>query len=272
MGQTILHIGMPKCGSTFLQKYIFTQVSSYEFIKDSTKYCASKNQILSDERLSGKIWQTKRNHLVGDFEKSWFENFRTSTARLAHDFSNVRVLFVIRPHRDLIISLYKQYIHEGGSLGFNEFRDAVFDKKESTDFYSKRLEHLNSLGFREIIIVELNKLRTLEGQSSLANIGLPDIELKSPVILRRANVSLKPGQLSFLLSVNPLLNKLPEELQSFLFKFKISLRHILQRFFNSQYLSKIFLRFYPDIDMKINIESFYFENDWICIKKKYLSD
>jgi len=146
-----IHIGYPKTGSTWFQyrgfkkhpkigllnydtpeaKYDFNSLLSYiceahdlnfspdEIQKkfknlvlrhnlfDDRGSCISKG--ISAEMLSGNIYNGQDSVQICD--------------RLFSVFGPVKIIIIIRSQIEMIESIYKQYVHEGGTLGINKFLD-----------------------------------------------------------------------------------------------------------------------------------------------------
>jgi len=139
-----IHIGAYKTGTTFLQKNIFPFWPNMQFTNDLWfSYLSlvqeNKKYIISNETLFGRPW-------ARDNSLSWAEERQLIFDALARLFPNAHILLFFRKHSDFILSLYKQYLHEGGILKFNDFFDFYQNKglikKEDINYMDtiKRLE------------------------------------------------------------------------------------------------------------------------------------
>lgn len=143
VAKTLIHIGMPRTGSTFLQRSVFPQVPGYQYVdlefshyseifqklqyQDDSLYCpqiaadwaaqyAGKNLILSNENFVGQTL-----HLAAT-------NRSRNAQRLKQLFPEAEILIVLRNQVDLLQSLYaisvygnvnltpERFIHFGESL------------------------------------------------------------------------------------------------------------------------------------------------------------
>lgn len=116
MTEVYLHIGMPKTGTTFLQERVFPYfdelqlVRGYRPVRSLFEGEPRQSILLSDESLSG-------NPFAGD----WAEAFESRMEVLASLFPQAHVVVGFRRHADLIVSLYKQHLHQGGTLTLDDF-------------------------------------------------------------------------------------------------------------------------------------------------------
>ena len=124
-----LHVGMHKTGTTFLQQEVFSKwrgVTSVSFAPLNyiiKKMGENDNPLLiSNEGLAGSPWYPWIPWRKG-FDLKWSENRKVCLRNLKALFPDAHILISFRKHLDLILSYYKQYLHEGGYIGFNEFFD-----------------------------------------------------------------------------------------------------------------------------------------------------
>lgn len=122
MRRTFLHVGLHKTGTTFLQKNVFRTLSGIHVVhsgavlKQLAECPRDSSLLVSDESLSGMPWGESRDRAGG-----WRRARELSLLNLAEFFPSAEILVCFRPHGDLIESLYRQYLHEGGTLRFEEF-------------------------------------------------------------------------------------------------------------------------------------------------------
>jgi len=132
----IIHIGLPKTGTTFLQLGFFPFIESYHFVRGKSPtrklYSNDKRIVISDEAIVGS-----------PLEKDWLNNFEAKIVRLKKIFKDPVTIIGFRKHEDWIFSLYKQYLHQGGIKTFDEF----------ISFYINEFMNPGSLPFFSIIKV-----------------------------------------------------------------------------------------------------------------------
>ena len=119
-----VHLGLPKTGTTFLQRKIFPAWRQVRYIGglDSVRNLVERADapvvLVSDESLwfqrpdSGDPYWTE----YGDLGV-----VRASLARIAGVFPGARAIVSLRRHSTYILSLYKQYLHQGGRRTLEEF-------------------------------------------------------------------------------------------------------------------------------------------------------
>lgn len=140
--QIIFHIGLRKTGTTFLQSEVFPNLTNIDYgSKKIITLAQSINNIIliSNEGLSGIPYNTKNNKKI-----SYLNQFKRSIKNLNLIFPEAKFIICFREPSSLILSNYKQYLHEGGTLSFDHFfnlnHTGLLDPK---DFMFSR--HLNFL-------------------------------------------------------------------------------------------------------------------------------
>jgi len=128
-----IHVGLHKTGTTFLQNDVFPYLTDVDyihldnrFLKESQKKWSCQNQLTSSEALSGYPWKNNRKYRnrYENFENvagKWLGSFENSMCNLSQLFPDSKIIIVFRDHNVWIKSLYKQYLHEGGSKKFDDF-------------------------------------------------------------------------------------------------------------------------------------------------------
>lgn len=149
-----LHIGYHKTGTTFLQGEIFPNLQSNNFIKNKNIY--EELRRIRRKKLSQEEIKNLKNNLFTHLENgnnliSWEglcgnyfftdfdKNFSTILGDLNHIFKNFRIKIIlgIREQVSLITSLYKLYLHVGGTQEEYKFIDNLnLDKFKFTNYIS----------------------------------------------------------------------------------------------------------------------------------------
>jgi len=139
--ETIIHIGLHKTASTFMQKYFFplhADESGYVEIRKHTpnflRYFLYCNELEFDIKIANAIlWRelniinfSKQKLIISDEQFCGSPWNNASHRKLYFDrlngiFPNARYIIVLRNQNDLIQSLYLQYIKTGGSATWKEF-------------------------------------------------------------------------------------------------------------------------------------------------------
>lgn len=126
----IIHIGLHKTGTTYLQYNLFPDMKDVMYIHGNQffrQWSLQANEeysnfLLSYEGFSGLAWE--QNALMNRRPNSaggWLKSFKQNIQNLKNAFPNAIIVCVFRKPGDLLISMYKQYIHEGGILDLPDF-------------------------------------------------------------------------------------------------------------------------------------------------------
>lgn len=136
MKQTIIHIGFPKTGTTFLQKYLDLHPAVYHNRKRFESYYKTgkiddkiviKNieettDILSEELLS--VWHgddSQENIRTYNLNYDILKQKKEVAENLKALFPNAKILITVRGYSSLIKSLYSQYLFGGGTRSVTYF-------------------------------------------------------------------------------------------------------------------------------------------------------
>ena len=112
----IIHIGHHKTGTTFLQNFIFpcykelSVVRAWYSHRKITEMPLKKNILITDEGISGN-----------PFRGNYFDEFEKNIVNIKKLYGDVKILVGFREHSSMILSLYKQHLHEKGYLTLEEF-------------------------------------------------------------------------------------------------------------------------------------------------------
>ena len=135
----IIHIGLHKTGSTFLQQNIFPNLDGIEYIRwRNLEYFLrlddSKRFLISSESLSGFTFAG--------------QNDREKAIRvLGGFFRDARIIVVFRSHGGFLASLYSQYLRYGGTSPFDEF----FEMERLENSSKKPVVDAGSVNYRAVI-------------------------------------------------------------------------------------------------------------------------
>jgi len=120
MTRIFLHIGLIKTATTFLQSHIFNNLNDVNYV-DRNANLNSKNIIsekgiylISNEGISGNPFNSKQ-------EMNYYQQFTCAIERIKEIYSNPKIICCFREPSSFIQSTYKQYLHEGGTLSFNQY-------------------------------------------------------------------------------------------------------------------------------------------------------
>lgn len=117
--QVTIHVGMPKVATTTLQREVFPSFRGINLvILNSTpeEFVDSDGELLiSCEQIGGKPW-SKEVYGGPLYPTDWLKTFKKRIQRLHRLFPEAGIILGVRNHADLILSLYSQYLKEGGTL------------------------------------------------------------------------------------------------------------------------------------------------------------
>lgn len=169
----IIHVGLHKTGTTFLQHEIFPKIENINIIQPSHIWTAklhpSKINLVSDEGLSGL-----------PFSDNTTENRFLLLNKIKLHFPNAKIIIGLREKNSLVLSLYKHHIKRGGMLPFNKWYTDELNK-DYLDF-DKYINHIKSL-FDDVFIYHFEELKK-DADTIIANmcrfmgVGVPLYENK----------------------------------------------------------------------------------------------
>lgn len=123
----ILHIGVEKTGTTFLQRAVFPNWAGICYVASGTVLelvrCFDERPLLFSEE---SLWTCKAQVAEGD--DRWRRYGRpdlveASVQSVARLIPGAEVVLTFRRHDNWLLSLYRQYLHEGGVGEFSAFFD-----------------------------------------------------------------------------------------------------------------------------------------------------
>lgn len=170
-----LHVGLPKCASTFLQ-HVWSRDSAYDPVDIGVFVNAARKFALEDdlpvvEDVSGQVVEKPGITLMASSEGfSWaysghiqrqkrFENLhRVSALILGETNLSDKVLIMVRNPKDLIRAVHEQTIKEGGSDDFRSFLERQRKLLEGVMNLSLMIEEYGKF-FEKIVVLSADELR-----------------------------------------------------------------------------------------------------------------
>ncbi len=277
MKTKLLHLGLPKCGSTYLQKEIFPEIAKKTNIKliDTNKIFIPEEKIFHDlENEYNLEKKLPESFIISNeewFSKRWeFSRIEKSFEYIKRNFSkDTIILFIIRDPYDLLNSIYAQSIHEMIIKKPEEFfyieKNETIRKKGKFNLYNFNYNFLISLykGYFDKVIVtkyeSLNEFSYLEKIFSIDNNFLNFLKKKE---IKSINKSISKNGIKTILSLNKIFNvkKTQDFLQNYIVKptsnplYKIRNNFfrqlLLVRFFQKKFDKLIFYKKFQ-IDKKL---------------------
>lgn len=222
----LLHIGLGKCGSTFLQTQIFPKIEQ----KLNTNYInLTKNSLIkaNELKLNTHLFKNLKNFkdllpnnfIISNeslFSKGWeFSRIEQSFRHIKNNFSNdTIILIIIRNPYDLLNSIYCQSIHEMRIVkpeNFFYIDDKEAKIRQSNKFnlhnfdYSK-LIFLYKSHFKKVIVVKYENLKELQFLKEIFDIDNEFINKLKKNKNISYNKSISKYGINFILLLNKLFN------------------------------------------------------------------
>ena len=195
----VVHIGLAKAGSTFLQCEVFPKLENVNFYGKQifmNRIEKDKINLFSSEALSG-ILVTPYPPYKGDGFCNRFE----LQHRIKKLYPSARIIFVVRNKDELLHSHYREYVRQGSPLSFDEFYEIVKGELEvrfDFDFYVSFLDSL----FDDVFVCSFELLKKDKKQfvkdicdfigveppifnNNHRNRGYNDVELRFALLVNR---------------------------------------------------------------------------------------
>jgi hypothetical protein len=140
MAKSLIHIGYPRTGSSWLQNSVFPYIQNYSFLtrKDVQQHLIRPTSfsghadsfpeinsqqaiILSEEMISGRFHGGHVNFLL----------LKEYLKRIKAIIEKFEIILFIRRQQNIIYSLYNLYIRKGGTYSLKRFLDQSIEYKNS---------------------------------------------------------------------------------------------------------------------------------------------
>jgi len=187
MKDIIIHIGLHRTGTTFLQKEIFEKVKNINYIFDDSIHRIELKEginLISNEGLSLSMPHSlqHREQVLDNLQKM---------------FPNARILIGLRKRETWLKSCYYRYILSRGKLTYQEYLEKYANNILDFDSYLKDIQKR----FGEIYIYHYEDLRMKPTRTIKGICDFIGIEVPWYLIVKR-NASLKEHQLNALRILN----------------------------------------------------------------------
>jgi len=195
--EIIIHVGLPKAGSSFLQRNVFPYMNNINLLcPKHSKYGSNDHFALIGDLIPNKINIISNENFYGNvYNIEQYDNQYNIARRLHLLYSNAKVIVVFRNKKDWIESLTAQFMSnpfrsnllKPFDLYFVEFLE-IFDN-QYLDFktYEKFLKKL----FKEVLVLQFEDLkknpdRFVRNISDFIGVDFPKYN-KSKVMVRFKN-------------------------------------------------------------------------------------
>jgi len=200
MKDIFIHIGLPKTGTTYLQKYVFPKIKGVNYL--SPLQIAMPNYILSvevddrpllisDEYLSTNYFVDSKGHMHG--------SRYTIAENLKKIFPDASIIIVLREKEQWLKSFYLQYLKSvyRTPISFEKFKKGL--KENGTLDFEKYIEYLKE-NFRRVLVLDYEELRInphgfIKKICDFMGVETPPLH---QIERKRANVRLNDRQISFI--------------------------------------------------------------------------
>lgn len=240
MSKVIIHIGLHKTATSFLQREIFPQIEDVIYATNNEFFVPWQNQVknsnkylfLSYEGFSGNPWNMTTSKAHGISNCTFLESFEKNINALSRYFPNASIIVFFRRHGDWVGSLYKQYLHEGGTLDFNEFygesRDSLLTPSDL--IFSSRIKLLQQL-FNNVHIIDYDDFKNGGGvfiETFFNNIFNLYFQKPTKTEKHASNKGVSGVKMKLLRKYNKIYHHLPKSLKRPLIILRLTPRKIFQ--------------------------------------------
>jgi len=215
----IFHVGLPKTGTTFLQKGVFPRIKNINFIDGSHTHNKKIRRLLEEICKCEKSADVLRRELLPflyrdrinliSFESLFGDVYSKDISvsnpyRIADNlylmFPDAKIIFVMRELDGLMISLYGQYVKQGGIKDFSGFvNDVINIERFNFERYTHYLKDI--FGEENVYICKFEDLKenAYEFVSGICDfIGVKTPEFKN----KKHNIAYGKRQIEVALTLN----------------------------------------------------------------------
>jgi hypothetical protein len=273
-------MGAPKTGTSLLQQHVFSKWPNMEYINtlwfpQLVLTNQSKKYLISNETLFGKAYSRDPSK-----EVDWYGERKLVIQGLSRLFPDAQILVSFRKHVDFILSVYKQFLHEGGAAKLSRWFDIDNNTgmvKKQELLYMRTIELLEESFGKKPFVFTLEEVKNdfqglLQKFERLFGEKKPDIDLNGITPLN-VGVRYWQGKLLRLLNTidkRPYTRFTPKGFlrltTEFTTKHRIDPRHICQHRLKD--FSKKPIRFEKLCERKIEE---YYRSDWHAVND-YIRD
>jgi sulfotransferase family protein len=128
----IIHVGYPRTGTTYLQRFYFPELS---------KNLDNDSEIISDEGLSGNV----------------FSDDLLKPQILHNRYQDLRIIITVRSQLTIIPSLYNIYLKSGGKKKYGRYVNDIISNKKLY-YYDLIAEYCRKFGSENVLVLVYEEL------------------------------------------------------------------------------------------------------------------
>jgi len=168
--EIVIHVGLHKTGTTFLQRRVFPKMD-VNFIEHPKKFLLDLKQdkinVISEEELSG------RPHYI--YEKNMRYKFADSLYSM---FPNAKIIVGFRKTDSWLNSLWKQYVWRGGTKSKEEFvslfKGDYLNFEMYREYLEKRFPAVHVYQFEELL---KKPDETIKAMADFIGVPMPEYQM-----------------------------------------------------------------------------------------------
>jgi len=233
----IIHIGLHKTGTTYLQNHWFSKLRNILYIHgnhffrnwDDRAGKQNDNLLISYEGFSGLPWNKEWKKGIPN-NHHWLNSFDDNIKLLNSVFSNAIIIVVFRKHGNLLTSLYKQYIQGGGVLKFSLFygelgvlRPKDLSFRHRINLLKENFDNVYFLNYEKYLQIGDDYMKSFFEKELRIDIIDDDNKRKS-----KSNYSISGSKIYLLRRINTYYQRLPNRFRTIFRYFQLSPRDFLQ--------------------------------------------
>lgn len=151
----LIHIGYPKCGTTFLQQEVFRKITNKTFVNKGShvidRYICNNN--LADKKIINTLISDES--IIGEFKVS-DDEILNRLENIKKNFFKPSLIIFFRDYDELIKSLYSEWVAWGElSCSYQQFRRNIDSKRYKLNYKLFDCSHLLSLADKVNLRVRL---------------------------------------------------------------------------------------------------------------------
>lgn len=213
--EIVLHVGMHKTGTTFLQWNVFHYVNAnylwHIFYKSWLRDLLNLKKKVDYQKIKNKLSKVLSTKKINIFSEENIYTYQFTKIddrfkrldRIKQAFPEVKIIFGTRKKEENIVSWYVEYVAVGGVLNFQEFLEKHLNQdKFDYEPYIKKLKEY--YGSENVFVYSLDELR--KNQDKVVRDMCKFMNVEAPIKYRK-----QPARIGYslrILKISLFLNKL----------------------------------------------------------------